>query len=1001
MSLSFIQPLALLLFPVLAALVYLIARASRTYLAPSRRRLSLIVRLMLTGLLCLGLAQPLLSISQNSINVVFLVDASDSVGPVVVAQETDWIRKSLANMGSKDRAGIVVFGENALVESALSNTKQLSDLASAPVRSHTDLAGAIRLGMALLSGSGGRRLVVLSDGNENLGSALDEARVAALSGVEISVVPVVQAATPTVFISGVSSPATLRTGEEFAVTINVQASEAGAGTLYVYSDGVLSSQQPVRVQQGINSFRVPHAALDQGFHTFTARLESAVDPSATNKQGAAFTFVQGEPSVLIVDGQPAAGANLKTALASVNIKATEVDAAGIPTDLAGLRAYDTIILVNVPAAQLPSAELQTLQMFVRDLGGGLVTIGGDKSYAAGQYLGTALEDVLPVSSLVAPRKNLPSTAVIFIIESLENSLGVDISKEAAKSAIGFLSSTDYVAVNDTGGGWVVPLEPATNKTAINASIDAMNPSDPASYAQALTDSDTALKANPAKVKHIVLIGDGDAADSQYQSVLQQITADGITVSVVGTNVQPSDLHVLQDISQWGNGRYYDGNDPFDIPQLLAKETQLVARPAIVEGTFKPTVTTSSEVLKGFDSASFPTLSGYVATTAKPTAQVILSSTENDPLLAEWQYGLGHVLSWTSDSGGAWATSWASWPQYPTFWAQVVRESLPSNIDSSLQTAITTTDQGAHIVVDSIAPNQTYRNLAATQATVVDPNGSQSTVALQQTGPGRYEGTFPTPLNGAYLVQVAQRDNTGALNATQPTGDSLDYSPEYRDTGTNSTLLNQIAEVTHGSVLPTPEQAFAHNIAGGSDTFSLWQWLFGLGLFVFLFDAGVRRLRFGAREIAGFYALWRARVPVAPIQVTLSELRQRAASAHDQSTSSGPPRPGTTPRVRLTTRSSADTHAALQSIATKVQQQREQAAQDSAAAAMPAISTARAPHSGRARPASAEEAATVRVEQPATAHEGSRARQSPPQSGEGRARLLEAKRRARGRTEQKP
>lgn len=968
MQVQFAFPQAFLLFVVLAALSVLLSRYSRIFLPPARRRLSLGLRLALLALVTLALAQPRIAVPENALNVVFLVDASDSVGSSGEDQAAAWIRQALTHLGPKDRAGVVVFGKDALVEDALSHSDQLPDLASAPVRSNTDIGGAIRLGMAMLAGQGGKRLILLSDGNENAGSAVDEARIAALSGVQVSVMPVQRAPHANVYVERVTVPNTLRKDERFDITGNVQSTVAGQGTLYLFTDGALTSQQTITLHPGANAFDFPHAPAVQGFHTFSVHLETSADSTPENKQASTFGYVSGEPRVLLVEGQPGVGADLDKALTSVGMQVDVTAPTGIPADLAQLRSYDSVTLVNVPATDLPVSLMQTLQLYVQNLGGGLVTIGGDKSYASGQYDGTPLDTMLPLSSQVKPRQNLPSTAVVFIIESLENSLGIDISKEAAKSAIGNLSSNDQVAVNDTGGGWAVPMQNVTDKAGIDAKIDAMQPSDPSSYAPALNAAWQALLSSPAKTKHIILMGDGDAADS-YQPLMQSIAAAGITTSVVGTNVQPSDLAVLQEIATDGKGRYYDGNDPFDIPELLVKETQLVARPAIVEEAFKPVVAASSPVLKGIDPATLPPLLGYVATTAKPTAQLILESNQQDPLLAQWQYGLGHVLSWTSDAGARWAGNWGNWSQFATFWSQVVRESLPSNVDQNLQVSVTPDAQGAHVTVDAVAADQSYRNFLNTQATVVNPNTTQSTVPLQQTAPGRYEGDFPTPDQGTYLLQIVQTDSKGNVVALQPTGYAVDYSPEYRDNGTNMALLQKLPQMTLGRVLSSADQAFQHDLAGSSGQVLLWPWLLLAALLLFLADVAVRRLRLSTRELRWLWSRAGRRVHALEGDGRLAGLRQRILETRAQHKAPHAAEQVLSSRLRRPQAPAAD--GSLSTVAARLQQQRNQAAARNAGAATmvrPRVPTA----------SEAPVATTPAAEA----------------SGTTRSRLLEAKRRAR-------
>ena len=70
-------------------------------------------------------------------------------------------------------------------------------------------------------------------------------------------------------------------------------------------------------------------------------------------------------------------------------------------------------------------------------------------------------------------------------------------------------------------------------------------------------------------------------------------------------------------------------------------------------------------------SSFPQLTGYVATTPKAAAQIVLASQLDDPVLAVWQYGLGRVVAWTSDALGLWTANWLQWSDAARWWANLV------------------------------------------------------------------------------------------------------------------------------------------------------------------------------------------------------------------------------------------------------------------------------------------------------------------------------------------
>ncbi|HEX6513514.1 MAG TPA: VWA domain-containing protein, partial [Chloroflexota bacterium] len=707
LALHFLTPQAFLLLLVVP-LVLLIAWKSGVHVPRDRAIFSLSLRLAVLTLLVLALASPRIVQRAESLSTVFLIDASDSIGGDQVNAEADWARDALRHIGAKDQAGVVVFGQNALVEQPMTHIQELPRLTSQPVTTRTDLAGAIRLGLALLPNTTARRMVILSDGNENLGKAADQAKLAGAAGVQIDYVAVAKNDDPEVYVKQVQSPATLREGENFSVTVTVEANLDTTAKIRLLTDGAVSTEDIVQVHKGTNSYVFDHKALDSGTHRFEAGIEPAEDTVSENNVGFSFTNVSGKPKVLIVEGQSGDGAALAKALESQGTHVETVNPSGMPSDLPTMRNYDTVVLANMAASAITPAQMRIIKTYVQDLGGGLIVIGGDKTYGTGGYNKTPLEDVLPVTSDVAPRRNIPSTAVFFIIESLESNLGIDISREAAKASIQALSPLDEIGVSDGNQETAIPLQKVTNKPDLLAKVDALQMGDPASYKSFFDAAHKALLASEAKVKHIILLGDGDATEN-YEDQIKAIANDKITVSVVGTNVLPQDLQMLQNIAQLGKGRYYDGNDPFDIPQLLLRETQLVAKPAIVEEKFQPLQTNISPILNGLDPSKLPDLKGYVATTPKPTAQPILASAQGDPILSEWQYGLGRVVAWTSDAKGQWAADWIGWPDFAKFWTQVVKRTLPGEIEQNLQTTIVAQGDQAQVTVDSLDADRQLQN----------------------------------------------------------------------------------------------------------------------------------------------------------------------------------------------------------------------------------------------------------------------------------------------------
>ena len=137
-------------------------------------------------------------------------------------------------------------------------------------------------------------------------------------------------------------------------------------------------------------------------------------------------------------------------------------------------------------------------------------------------------------------------------------------------------------------------------------------------------------------------------------------AAGITLSTVGAGGGSNPF--LEQLAKQGGGRFYAAANVASIPDIFLKETQQVAGQQIVEEPFFP-IQTSTRRSSAASRTGFPQLLGYNGTTIKSAAQPVLVSARDDPLLAQWQYGLGRSVAWTSDSTGKWAKNWLGWPSF--------------------------------------------------------------------------------------------------------------------------------------------------------------------------------------------------------------------------------------------------------------------------------------------------------------------------------------------------
>ncbi|MCK5919549.1 MAG: VWA domain-containing protein, partial [Methylococcales bacterium] len=288
----------------------------------------------------------------------------------------------------------------------------------------------------------------------------------------------------------------------------------------------------------------------------------------------------------------------------------------------------------------------------------------------------------------------------------------------------------------------------------------------------------ALAGSPNQVKHIIVLADGSDSEEKegVPELIDALVAEGTTITFVSIG-NGSDVPWLRQMAERGNGRFHFTDRAANLPQIFTQETTAIQRTYLVEERFFPSLVNQSPILQGI--ASVPPLQGYVGTSAKGTAQVILQTHQEDPLLATWQYGLGRAVAWTSDATGRWGVDWVQWEQFPTFWAQTVRWTISQGRDNNVETTITYEDEFATLTVDARDGNSDFMNNLTMTANVVSPEGTTETVVLSQVAPGRYEGDFMPAEDGAYFIRVAGADSAEESVIGQTSGWVLGYSPEYK------------------------------------------------------------------------------------------------------------------------------------------------------------------------------------------------------------------------------
>ncbi|MBL8153309.1 MAG: VWA domain-containing protein, partial [Anaerolineae bacterium] len=607
---SFTTPLGLVLLIALPIVIYL----GWPRLPYRRRRdlTSLILRVIILLLLVFSLAGVQTVQSADRLAVVFLLDVSDSMTARAREAGLDYIRQSLAAMRPDDRAALVLFGGSALIERPLSSVRELPLIQSAPPSGSTDLEEAIRLALGMFPADAARRIVILSDGRETIGEAASAAELAAATGVEISYVLYRPDNTLEVQVTDVTVPATINAGQTFDLSLTIQAESATPANITVLESGQIIHREAVDLRQGSNRYTLTLQAVGSGFKDFLVQVDPAGNDSFyQNNQLSAFSRVVGPPRVLVLYTDPLEITYLLPALQQAGISVDTATPEQLPVGLVPLAQYESIVMVDVPATALTPQRMEAIQSFVRDLGGGLVAIGGPQSYGPGGYFQTPLEETLPLDSQVKDQQRLPQLTIAYVIDR-SGSMGtvgpsgvenIELAKEAIIRSVDFLQPTDRAGVVsfDTVGYWIANVQPVRDRVGLQRLVATLRTGGGTDILAGMNIIAPVMAEDPSARKHIILLTDGGANPEGLVELTTQLnTQGGVTTSVIAIGAGAAPF--LEDMAKAGGGNYHAVERVEQIPAIFSQETVLATRSYILEDPFVPILTASSPILDGIAAA---------------------------------------------------------------------------------------------------------------------------------------------------------------------------------------------------------------------------------------------------------------------------------------------------------------------------------------------------------------------------------------------------------------
>lgn len=850
----------------------------------------------------------------DKLTILIAVDRSRSIDlvPNAATRVTQELTVAELGMREDDRIGTIVFAAEAATEDPPRPKSELGAAQKVTVgRDGTDLSAGIRRALAEVPSDSAARIVLLTDGVATRGDTMAAAAAAVAAELPVDVIPLEQRVVPDVRVVALRAPTRADEGEAIDLRLVTASTAPAEIEIRLSRDGALIAKANTKIAAGEDVLRIREKAPGAGLHRYDVEitaLDPKLDQASEDNSGSAFVRVRGPAVALVLEGDAGKGVFIAKALEDAAFRVEQGTGTSVPTDLGGLANYDVVFLSDIRASDLSTGQLDALASYVRDLGGGLVLMGGDRSMGPGGYSKTPVEEVSPVSFDLKQERRRASLAEVIGIDisgSMAAMVGghtkLELANEAASRSAALLGPGDMLGVEhvDTTVNWSVPLQPVKDKAAIEKAIRSVGPGGGGIYVDITLDAGyKALDTVPVNLKHMLLLSDGDDAD-QVGPPVRTMIADafrrGITTSVVSLG-QGKDVPELELMSRLGGGRFYLIEDAQRLPAVFAQETILAARSAIVEKSFSVKRGPASAVTAGVAIEEAPDLGGYVVTIPKGRASVLLTGPEGDPILSVWPAGIGRSAAFTSDLKDRWGAAWTRWPGAARLIAQVARDVTRKGEDTRVRLEADASGGELHVrasVVGDDGRAQSFRRLVVK---VVGPEGFARDMPLEASGAGAYSATLPLSRPGTYIA-VARDELSGEAVGT--TGAVLTAGEELRPTGSDLALLGRIAEFTGGKRRDTLAGIFADRASKRFAYKDTTPPLLVVAAFALLLAVAARRLampetmaawlsRATSRSHAGASDSTRAEDEPAATAFALLQARDRARSERE------PPRPPAPP-----------------------------------------------------------------------------------------------------------
>jgi len=647
--------------------------------------------------------------------------------------------------------------------------------------------------------------VVLTDGGDTHQALASGQQTASARGVPVDLVTLPERTGDPALVGLQLDAPVVRPGETVSGTAVLRGPAGGStARLEVVVDGESLFDEVIDLPAGRSRATFEAALPDEatpGPRRLVARIVPAVDDPETGNNTRSLGLTIGPaPRVLAVTADAREVEALARVVRAEGMQVQVTSPAAVTVD--ALRDIDVVVLGDVPLASeepgeevLPTPFVEAIRPWVSE-GGGLITLGGDRTYELGAWSDTPLAAVLPLD-LEGEAEDLEPG--VTLVQVLDNSASMGdwsgyqtkmaLANEGAVASMRLLREQDRLAVLavNTKVHHVVPVQVVDDPLRLSAAIRGIKPGGGGIYTYtSLIAAEDIVRRADTPLMHVVVYADAQDAEEIVRGkpfgfgpgpnafdVARRIRRNGGTVSVIALG-ERRDQHVgfLQDIARIGGGRFRITREADELRALFVEETREVVRSVVHDQRFRPRAGLAHPTLSGVDVGTAPPLLGYVEVEARETADVLITGPDDAPILATWQYGLGHVASWSTDLGSRWGTRWLDWDAYPRLVVQQVRWALRPPVARGAGVQVQPHPKGMGLTITRYDQEGLALPDQGVRASLLDQDGTARPLSLTPTQPGRWEGqarVAPGGVRTLVLQDAATGQEIGRQAVVAPPG----------------------------------------------------------------------------------------------------------------------------------------------------------------------------------------------------------------------------------------